>query len=129
MTANIITGPWKQKKSMINDVEKAKIKSACDQITSDCTVSILQHLVENDMAPEEADDEDITYIIFLTELLRAIIYKSVDMKHPFQNLVTLLSVMQIEVDNSKNYYIDDDAIEDVINFLKERIDTPKGAPS
>ena len=53
----------------------------------------------------------------------------VDMKHPFQNLVTLLSVMQIDIDNSKNYYIDNDAIEDVINFLKERIDTPKGAPS
>ena len=127
MTAEIITGPWKQTESTIDEVEKAKLKSVCDQITSDCTVSILEHLVENDMAPEDPDDESITYVMFLTELVRAITYRSINVKHSFQDIVTLLSGVQIEIDNSKHFYIDDDAVLDVINFLKERNNTPEGS--
>ena len=120
MSADIIKGPWKKNNTNnpIDAIEKAKILEECDQITSDCTVATLQHLVENDMAPEDPDDDNIKYIIFLTELLRAITYKSVDIEHPFQDMVNLLSGMEIHVDNTKNFYVDYHAVEDVVNFLK-----------
>jgi|TARA_Y100000310_G_scaffold134020_1_gene133048 hypothetical protein len=120
MSADIIKGPWKKNNTnnVIDEIEKAKILAMCDKITSDCTVATLQHLVENDMAPEDPDDDNIRYVVFLTDLLLAITYTRFGLEHPFQDMVNLLSGVEIHIDNSKNFYIDYDTVEDVVKFLK-----------
>ena len=107
MTADIIKGPWAKtsSKSTVEEIEMAKILAECDQITSDCTIAVLQNLVESGIAPEDPDDENITYIMFLTELLKAVTYKSVNIEHPFQDVVNLLCGTEY-TNNEKHYYID-----------------------
>ena len=128
MTADIITGPWTKKitssKSTIEEIEMAKVLAECDQITSDCTVAVLQILVESNIAPEDPDDENITYIMFLTELLRAATYKSLNLEHPFQDLVGLLCKAEYHTNNEKNYFIDYHKVDDVINYLKSEEKDP-----
>jgi hypothetical protein len=114
MTAKVIKGPWQ---NCTLDLEKAKLLSTCDQMTSECIVSLLQHFVEYDIAPEDPDDENITFIIFLTEVIRAIIYKNSGYEHPLQDLVQLLTDMEIDIDNSKHYFIDYVKVREIIDFL------------
>jgi len=119
MTADIINGPWKKHIKSDKELEQARVFAECDRIVSDCTIAVLQNLVENGIAPDDPDDENITYILFLTELLKGVAYKSFDIGHPFQDIVALMCATEQE-NNSKNYYIDYNAVEDAITFLKNR---------
>ena len=125
MTADVIEGPWAKNssKSTADELEAAKILAGCDQVVSDCTIAVLQNLVENGIAPDDPDDENITYIMFLTELLKAITYKSVDIEHPFQDIVPLLCGLDHD-NNNKHYYIDYQAVEEAIQFLKSKDKSP-----
>ena len=54
MTADVIEGPWAKNssKSTADELEAAKILAGCDQVVSDCTIAVLQNLVENGIAPD-----------------------------------------------------------------------------
>ena len=119
MTADIIDGPWKKHIKSDKELEQARVFAECDRIVSDCTITVLQNLVESGIAPDDPDDENITYILFLTELLKGVAYKSFNIEHPFQEIVALMCATEQE-NNSKNYYIDYNAVEDAISFLKNR---------
>jgi len=119
MTADIIDGPWKKHIKSDKELEQARVFAECDRIVSDCTIAVLQNLVESGIAPDDPDDENITYILFLTELLKGVAYKSFNIEHPFQDIVALMCATEQE-NNSKNYYIDYNAVEDAISFLKNR---------
>jgi hypothetical protein len=119
MTADIINGPWKKHIKSDKELEQARVFAECDRIVSDCTIAVLQNLVESGIAPDDPDDENITYILFLTELLKGVAYKSFNIEHPFQDIVALMCATEQE-NNSKNYYIDYNAVEDAISFLKNR---------
>jgi len=123
MTADVITGPWKKIDKTEKELETAKVLAECDQITSDCIVAVLQILVENGIAPDDPDDENIIYIMFLTELLKAITYKGVDIEHPFQDIADMLSGTGYE-DNKKHYYVDYNLVLDVVNYLKSKEKDP-----
>ena len=118
MTADVITGPWKKIDPTEQQLEKAQILADCDSIASECVVSVLQNLVENGMAPEDPDDENIIYIMFLSEVLKAITYSNVGVDHPFQDVVYLLTGQEINVDNTKQYYIDYHAVQNAVEYLK-----------
>ena len=119
MTADIIKGPWKKVDPTEQQLEKAQILADCDQIASDCVVSCLQSLVENNMAPEDPDDENIVYILFLSEVLKAITYSNVNVEHPFQDIVYLLTGKEVGIDNTKQYYIDYHAVQKAVQYLKD----------
>ena len=119
MTADIINGPWKKHIKSDKELEQARVFAECDRIVSDCTIAVLQNLVESGIAPDDPDDVNITYILFLTELLKGVAYKSFNIEHPFQDIVALMCATEQE-NNSKNYYIDYNAVEDAISFLKNR---------
>ena len=87
MTADIIKGPWKKVDPTEKQLEKAQILADCDQIASECVVSCLQSLVENGMAPEDPDDDNIQNIMFLSEVLKSMVYESVEIDHPFQDVI------------------------------------------
>ena len=118
MTADVITGPWKKIDPTEKQLEKAQILADCDSIASECVVSVLQNLVENGMAPEDPDDENIVYIMFLSEVLKAITYSNVGVDHPFQDIVYLLTGQEIGIDNTKQYYVDYHAVQNAVDYLK-----------
>ena len=121
MTADIITGPWANKPSKVTaeELEAAKVLAECDRIVSDCTIAVLQNLVESNIAPDDPDDENIIYIMFLTELLKGVTYKSFGINHPFQEIIPLLCGTEYEKDQ-KHFYVDYEKVEDAISFLKNR---------
>ena len=119
MTADVITGPWKKVDQTEKELEKAKLLAECDSIASECMVSVLQNLVENGMAPEDPDDENIAYIMFLSEMLNAVTYANADIDHPFQDMVHLLTARDVLPDNTKEFYVDYDTVKNVINYLQE----------
>ena len=125
MTAEIIKGPWKKPSDLTaKELETAKVLAECDQITSDCVVAVLQILVENGIAPDDPDDENIVYIMFLTDLIKAIVYKSADIEHPFQDIADMLSGTEIHMNNDKHYYVDYNLVSDVIDYLKSKEKDP-----
>ena len=123
MTADVIEGPWKKIDKTEKELETAKVLAECDQITSDCVVDVLQNLVENGIAPDDPDDENIVYIMFLTDLIRAIVYKSADIEHPFQDIAFMLCGTA-EEDGKKDYYVDYNLVSDVIDYLKSKEKEP-----
>ena len=123
MTADVIEGPWKKIDKTEKELEIARVLAECDQITSDCVVDVLQNLVENGIAPDDPDDENIVYIMFLTDLIRAIVYKSADIEHPFQDIAFMLCGTA-EEDGKKDYYVDYNLVSDVIDYLKSKEKEP-----
>ena len=123
MTADVIEGPWKKIDKTEKELETARVLAECDQITSDCVVDVLQNLVENGIAPDDPDDESIVYIMFLTDLIKAIVYKSADIEHPFQDIAFMLCGTA-EEDGKKDYYVDYNLVSDVIDYLKSKEKEP-----
>ena len=119
MTADVIEGPWKKSDKREKELEKARILAECDSIASDCVVAVLQSLVESDMAPEDPDDENIVYIMFLSEVVKAITYSNVGIEHPFQDIVYLLTGKEVGIDNSKQYYVDYHAVQNAVEYLRK----------
>jgi len=124
MTADIITGPWKKIDQTEKELEKAMILSDCDQIASDCMVSILHTLVDHDMAPEDPDDEHIEYVVFLSELIKSIVYTNVKLEHPFQDMVEAIVIKSMNINNERTFSIDyqllNQMLESVKNFEDEK---------
>ena len=123
MTADVIEGPWKKIDKTEKELETAKVLAECDQITSDCVVDVLQNLVENGIAPDDPDDESIVYIMFLTDLIKAIVYKGADIEHPFQDIAFMLCGTA-EEDGKKDYYVDYNLVSDVIDYLRSKEKEP-----
>ena len=123
MTADVIEGPWKKIDKTEKELEIARVLAECDQITSDCVVDVLQNLVENGIAPDDPDDESIVYIMFLTDLIKAIVYKGADIEHPFQDIAFMLCGTA-EEDGKKDYYVDYNLVSDVIDYLKSKEKEP-----
>ena len=106
MTADIIAGPWKKTDQTEKELEKAQLLADCDQIASDCVVSVLHTLAECGMAPEDPDDEHIEYVVFLSELIKSIVYSNVKLDHPFQEMVETLVDKSINISNERTFSID-----------------------
>ena len=106
MTADIIAGPWKKTDQTKKELEKAQLLADCDQIASDCVVSVLHTLAECGMAPEDPDDEHIEYVVFLSELIKSIVYSNVKLDHPFQEMVETLVDKSINISNERTFSID-----------------------
>jgi hypothetical protein len=123
MTADVIEGPWKKIDKTEKELEIARVLAECDQITSDCVVDVLQNLVENGIAPDDPDDESIVYIMFLTDLIKAIVYKGADIEHPFQDIAFMLCGTA-EEDGKKDYYVDYNLVSDVIDYLRSKEKEP-----
>ena len=106
MTAEIIAGPWKKTDQTEKELEKAQLLADCDQISSDCVVSVLHTLAECGMAPEDPDDEHVEYVVFLSELIKSIVYSNVKLDHPFQEMVETLVDKSINISNERTFSID-----------------------
>ena len=124
MTADIIAGPWKKTDQTEKELEKAMILSDCDQIASDCMVSILHTLVDHDMAPEDPDDENCGYLLFLSEVLKSMIYANVQIDHPVQDLVDVLVRKEVMIDNDKHFYMDYHLLKKMMDSINDKEKDP-----
>ena len=124
MTAKVIRGPWKKTDQTEKELEKAQLLADCDQISSDCMVSVLHTLAECGMAPEDPDDEHIEYVVFLSELIKSIVYTNVKLEHPFQDMVEAIVIKSMNINNERTFSIDyqllNQMLESVKNFEDEK---------
>ena len=118
MTADIITGPWKKIDQTEKELEKAQLLADCDQISSDCMVSVLHTLAECGMAPEDPDDEHIEYVVFLSELIKSIVYTNVKLEHPFQNMVEAIVIKSMNINNERTFSIDYQLLNQMLESVK-----------
>ena len=118
MTADIITGPWKKIDQTEKELEKAQLLADCDQISSDCMVSVLHTLAECGMAPEDPDDEHIEYVVFLSELIKSIVYTNVKLEHPFQDMVEAIVIKSININNERTFSIDYQLLNQMLESVK-----------
>ena len=118
MTAEIIAGPWKKTDQTEKELEKAQLLADCDQISSDCVVSVLHTLAECGMAPEDPDDEHVEYVVFLSELIKSIVYSNVKLDHPFQEMVEVLIEKSINVSNERTFSIDYQLLNQMLESVK-----------
>ena len=124
MTAKVIRGPWKKTDQTEKELQKAQLRADCDQIASDCMVSVLHTLAECSMAPEDPDDEHIEYVVFLSELIKSIVYANVKLEHPFQDMVEAIVIKSMNINNERTFSIDyqllNQMLESVKNFEDEK---------
>ena len=124
MTAKVIPGPWKKTDQTEKELEKAQLLADCDQISSDCMVAVLHTLAECSMAPEDPDDEHIEYVVFLSELIKSIVYANVKLEHPFQDMVEAIVIKSMNINNERTFSIDyqllNQMLESVKNFEDEK---------
>tara|TARA_Y100000996_G_C22060526_1_gene453038 strand:- start:31 stop:414 length:384 start_codon:yes stop_codon:yes gene_type:complete len=118
MTADIITGPWKKIDQTEKELEKAQLLADCDQISSDCMVSVLRTLAECGMAPEDPDDEHIEYVVFLSELIKSIVYTNVKLEHPFQDMVEAIVIKSMNINNERTFSIDYQLLNQMLESVK-----------
>ena len=124
MTAKVIRGPWKKTDQTEKELEKEQLLADYDQIASDCMVSVLHTLAECGMAPEDPDDEHIEYVVFLSELIKSIVYANVKLEHPFQDMVEAIVIKSMNINNERTFSIDyqllNQMLESVKNFEDEK---------
>ena len=120
MSAEIINGPWKKNNQSEKEIQKAQMLAMCDALASDCMVSILHILVEHDMAPEDPDDDNIQNIMFLSEVLKSMIYENVGVDHPFQDMIETLVKKTVLPNNEKQFYVDYHVLQEMIDSMKEK---------
>ena len=118
MTADIITGPGKKLDQTEKELEKAQLLADCDQISSDCMVSVLHTLAECGMAPEDPDDEHIEYVVFLSELIKSIVYTNVKLEHPFQDMVEAIVIKSMNINNERTFSIDYQLLNQMLESVK-----------
>ena len=118
MTAKVIRGPWKKTDQTEKELEKAQLLADCDQISSDCMVSVLRTLAECGMAPEDPDDEHIEYVVFLSELIKSIVYTNVKLEHPFQDMVEAIVIKSMNINNERTFSIDYQLLNQMLESVK-----------
>ena len=118
MTADVIKGPWKKVDKTEQELEKAQLLADCDQISSDCMVAVLHTLAECGMAPEDPDDEHIEYVVFLSELIKSIVYANVKLEHPFQDMVEAIVIKSMNISNERTFSIDYQLLNQMLESVK-----------
>ena len=118
MTADVIKGPWKKVDKTEQELEKAQLLADCDQISSDCMVAVLHTLAECGMAPEDPDDEHIEYVVFLSELIKSIVYANVKLEHPFQDMVEAIVIKSMNISNERTFSIDYQLLNQMLESMK-----------
>jgi hypothetical protein len=113
-SAEIIKGPWKRTINTPTEdqIVRAEQLAYCDEISHTCLMAILSILVENGIdASEKSFIKDIT---FITETIKASIFKTNGIDHPLQVLMDMTTDLQIDPDNSPFCELDEHTIDDMI---------------
>ena len=91
-------------------------------------VSYLHVLVENDIAPspEESggDESSISYVMFVSETIKAMVYNEAELEHPLQELFDLLVKKRALENGDNQYFLDYHLLQKVLSTIKEEEKDP-----
>ena len=118
-SSNVIKGPWKRAK-IISKTETDRVTEDMvfiDEIAEAIMIPTIHNLAENGV--DIKDEEFLSEIGFLNELIKSIMYRVMGYQHPMSDLVT--SVMKLETENPLQTYskFDHDLVTKVIDRMFE----------
>ena len=117
--SNVIRGPWKRAK-IISKTETDRVTEDMvfiDEIAEAIMIPTIHNLAENGV--DIKDEEFLSEIGFLNELVKSIMYRVMGYQHPMSDLVS--SVMKLETENPLQTYskFDHDLVTKVIDRMFE----------
>ena len=117
--SNVIKGPWKRAK-IISKTETDRVTEDMvfiDEIAEAIMIPTIHNLAENGV--DIKDEEFLSEIGFLNELIKSIMYRVMGYQHPMSDLVS--SVMKLETENPLQTYskFDHDLVTKVIDRMFE----------
>ena len=117
--SNAIRGPWKRAK-IISKTETDRVTEDMvfiDEIAEAIMIPTIHNLAENGV--DIKDEEFLSEIGFLNELIKSIMYRVMGYQHPMSDLVS--SVMKLETENPLQTYskFDHDLVTKVIDRMFE----------
>ena len=118
-SSNVIRGPWKRAK-IISKTETDRVTEDMvfiDEIAEAIMIPTIHNLAENGV--DIKDEEFLSEIGFLNELIKSIMYRVMGYQHPMSDLVS--SVMKLETENPLQTYskFDHDLVTKVIDRMFE----------
>ena len=118
-SSNVIRGPWKRAK-IISKTETDRVTEDMvfiDEIAEAIMIPTIHNLAENGV--DIKDEEFLSEIGFLNELIKSIMYRVMGYQHPMSDLVS--SVMKLETENPLQTYskFDHDLVTRVIDRMFE----------
>ena len=118
-SSNVIKGPWKRAK-IISKTETDRVTEDMvfiDEIAEAIMIPTIHNLAENGV--DIKDEEFLSEIGFLNELIKSIMYRVMGYQHPMSDLVA--SVMKLETENPLQTYskFDHDLVTKVIDRMFE----------
>ena len=117
--SNVVRGPWKRVK-VISKTETDRVTEDMvfiDEIAEAIMIPTIHNLAENGV--DIKDEEFLSEIGFLNELIKSIMYRVMGYQHPMSDLVS--SVMKLETENPLQTYskFDHDLVTKVIDRMFE----------
>ena len=118
-SSNVIKGPWKRAK-IISKTETDRVTEDMvfiDEIAEAIMIPTIHNLAENGV--DIKDEEFLSEIGFLNELIKSIMYRVMGYQHPMSDLVS--SVMKLETENPLQTYskFDHELVTKVIDRMFE----------
>ena len=120
-SANIIQGPWKKGRKVVvpDPDETAKIQEDlffADELTQQLLVQMIHTMSENSF--NVGSESFIRSTAFIIECVKASIYKELDLDHPMNSLIDIVTKVTIDENDQLQGSVDPR----VIYELSERID-------
>ena len=117
--SNVVKGPWKRVK-VVSKSETDRVTedmAFIDEIAEAIMIPTIHSLAENGV--DIKDEEFLSEIGFLNELVKSIMYRVMGYQHPMSDLVS--SVMKLETENPLQTYskFDHDLVTKVIDRMFE----------
>ena len=119
---NVVKGPWTRAK-IVNPTETeilADNMSFVDEVAENIMVQAIHNFSENGV--DIKDEEFISEIGFLNEIIKSIMYRTMGYGHPMSELVT--SVMKVETENPLTTYakFDHELVKKIVDNMFEEDD-------
>ena len=117
--SNVIRGPW-TRASVVTPQETDRLTedmAFIDEVAESIMIPTIHNLAENGV--DIKDEEFISEIGFLNEIIKSIMYRTMGYGHPMSELVT--SVMKVETENPLTTYakFDHELVKKIIETVPE----------
>ena len=120
--SNVVKGPWTRAK-VIPQQETDRLTedmAFIDEVAESIMIPTIHNLAENGV--DIKDEEFISEIGFLNEIIKSIMYRTMGYGHPMSELVT--SVMKVETENPLTTYakFDHELVKKIVDNMFEEDD-------
>ena len=120
--SNVVRGPW-TRASVVTPQETDRLTedmAFIDEVAESIMIPTIHNLAENGV--DIKDEEFISEIGFLNEIIKSIMYRTMGYGHPMSELVT--SVMKVETENPLTTYakFDHELVKKIVDNMFEEDD-------